>query len=122
MIVMGVAHKQERAELQEVEIYIMYAGTLQDPVMDDITGCDVICCLNFFFLFSFKLLPRPCKYTLLKNLVDSSYSTLYCHDTTEELARSIPLNSLLLQIDLPVEQGFIGTNPAIIWKHLKHKK
>lgn len=49
MIVMGVAHKQERAELQEVEIYIMYAGTLQDPVMDDITGRDVICCLNFFF-------------------------------------------------------------------------
>lgn len=56
MIVMGVAHKQERAELQEVEIYIMYAGTLQDPVMDDITGCDVICCLNFFFLLSFCIL------------------------------------------------------------------
>lgn len=56
MIVMGVAHKQERAELQEVEIYIMNAGTLQDPVMDDITGCDVICCLNFFFLLSFCIL------------------------------------------------------------------
>lgn len=53
---MGVAHKQERAELQEVEIYIMYAGTLQDPVMDDITECDVICCLNFFFLLSFCIL------------------------------------------------------------------
>lgn len=56
MIVMGVVHKQERAELQEVEIYIMYAGTLQDPVMDDITECDVICCLNFFFLLSFCIL------------------------------------------------------------------